>query len=189
MRHRLAVGVAVLQRVGDRLELVGRLLGQLVARAAGAQLLRVVKDGAQAGEIDRLREVFEVEFVFRRYFVGPARLDAEDVRVARDVQRRIFERRGIARQLFERLVEIAFSLLVFPGEIVFLPNVRPALATAGLGYPLLEREMIADRIVLRRGRVIEEPAEVDKVLLRRRALGQRHRLPFADEILRRHWEG
>ena len=182
-------GLRCCKRVGNRLELVGRLLGQLGARAPRAQLLRVVEDGAQTGEVHRLGEVFELEFVFRRDLVGPARLDAEDVRVAGDVQRRVFERRGVAGQLFERLVEIALLLLVFPGEIALLPDVGPAFAAAGLRRALLEGEMVADRIVLGRRRMIEQPAKVDEMLLRGRALGERDRLPFADEFLRRHWGG
>ncbi len=66
MRDRLSVGITVLQPVGDRLELVGRLLGQLVARAARAQLFRIVKDSAKVGEVDRVGEVLEFELVHRR---------------------------------------------------------------------------------------------------------------------------
>ncbi len=77
MRHRLAVGIAVLQRVGDRLELVGGVLGQLGARAAGAQLVGIEEDRVEDREILRLGEVVELEFVFGRDLVGPARLDAK----------------------------------------------------------------------------------------------------------------
>ena len=186
MRHRLAIGIALLERVGDGLELVGGFLGELRARTAGAQFVGIVKDGAKPGEIDRLGQIVEFELVFRRGFVGPARLDAEDVGVAGDMQRRIFERGRIVRQLFERLAEIALLLLVFPGEEALLPDVRPALAAANLGCALLEGEMVASGIVLCGRRVIEQAAKVDKMLMRRRALGQRHRLPFADEVLRGH---
>ena len=110
----------------------------------------IVEDGAKTSEVDRLGEVVELELVFRRDFVGPARLDAEDVRVAGDMQRRVFERGGVAGQLFERLVEIALLLLVFPGEKALLPDVRPAFAAAGLRRAFLEGEMVADRVVLGR---------------------------------------
>ena len=62
-------------------------------------------------------------------------------------------------------------------------------AATGCRRALLEGEMVAERIVLDRRRMIEQPAKVDEMLLRCRAFGQRHRLPFADEFLRRHWEG
>ena len=146
MRDRLAVGIAVLQAVGNRLELVGGFLGQLGPRAPRAQFVRIVEDGAEAGEVDRLGEVLELELVDRRDFVGPARLDAKDVRVAGDMQRRILERRGVAGQLFERLAEIALLLLVLPGEKALLPDVGPSFAAAGFRRALFEREMIADRV-------------------------------------------
>jgi hypothetical protein len=98
----------VLERVGDGLELLRRLLGQLVAGAAGAEFLRAPEDGAQAGEIDQVGQVLQLELVFRRRLVGPARLDAEDVGVAGDVQGRVLERRGVAGELLERLVKLIF---------------------------------------------------------------------------------
>ena len=91
------------------------------------------KTARRWARVDRVGELFKLEFVFRRHFVGPARLDAEDVRVAGDVQRRIFERGGIASQLFKRLIKIALLLLIFPGEVALLPDVGPAFAAAGLG--------------------------------------------------------
>ena len=189
MRDRLPVRVPVLQAIGDGLELVCSFLGELRARAPGAQFVRIVKDGAQTGEVDRVAKLFEFELVLRRNLVGPAGLDSEDVGVAGDMQRRVFESRGIAGELFQRLVEIALFLLVFPGEISLLPDIRPSLAAAGLWRALLEGEVIADRIVLDRGRMIEQPTEVDEMFLRRCAFGQRHRFPFADEFLRRHRDG
>ena len=186
MRDRLAVGIAVLQRVRDRLELVGGFLRQLGAGAPRAQLFRIEKDRVEDREILRVGEVVELEFVFGGNLVGPARLDAEEMGVAGDVQRRVLQRRGVAGELLQRLVEIALLLLVFPGEEALLPHVGEAVAAAGLGDALLEGEMVADRIVLGRGRVLDETAEVEKMLLRGRALGERDRLPFADEVLRGH---
>jgi hypothetical protein len=49
--------------------------------------------------------------------------------------------------------------------------------------------MVADRVILGRGWMFDELAEVEKMLLRGAALGERDRLPFADEILRRHARG
>ena len=187
MRHRLAIGIAMLERVRNRLELVRGFLRKLRARAARTELVGLEEDGAKTIQIDRLREIVELEFVFRRRLVGPARLDAEDMRVAGDMQRRIFERGGVVSQLFERLVEIALLLFVLPGEEALLPDIGPSFAAADLGRALFEGKMVADRIVLGGSRVVEQPAEVDEMLLRRRPFGQRHRLPFADEVLRGHW--
>ena len=43
--------------------------------------------------------------------------------------------------------------------------------------------MIAVRVVLGGRRMIEQLAKIDEMLLRGRPLGQRDRLPFADEFL------
>src|SRR5208337_3765184 len=91
-------------------------------------------------------------------------------------------------QLFERLAEIALLLLVFPGEKALLPDVRPAFAAAGLRRAFLEGEMIADRVILNWCRMVEQAAKVDEVLLGGGAFGERHRFPFANEVLRRHLE-
>jgi hypothetical protein len=105
------------------------------------------------------------------------------------MQRRVFQSHGVAGELFERLAEVALPLLVLPGEEPLLPDVRPALAAAGLGRALLEGEMVANGIVLGRRRVAEQAAEVKEMLLRRRPLGQGDRLPFADEVLRGRGRG
>ncbi len=99
---------------------------------------------------------------------------------------RIFEPGRVMRKLLHGLVEIALLLLVFPGEEALFPDVGPAIAAADLGRALFEGEMVAHRIILGGRRVVEEPAEVDEMLLRGLALGQRDRLPFLDEILRGH---
>jgi hypothetical protein len=135
MRDRLAIGIAMLERVRDRLELVGGLAGELRARAPGARLVRVVEDGPKPGEVDRLGQIVELELVSRRNFLGPSRLDAKDVRVAGDMERRVFERRRVARQLFERLAEIALLFLVLSGERALLPDVRPTLPPPVFGAP------------------------------------------------------
>ena len=93
MRDRLAVGIAMLQAIGNGLELVGGLLRQLGARLRPSAAFRIVEDRAQDGEIFRLGEIVEVELVVCGDFVGPARFDAKAMRVAGDVQRRVFERR------------------------------------------------------------------------------------------------
>jgi len=49
-----------------------------------------------------------------------------------------------------------------------------------------EREMVARRVLLGRGRMFDDPAEIEEVLLRGAALGERDRLPFSDEVLRGH---
>ena len=127
--------------------------------------------------------------VFCRRFVGPARLDAENVGVAGDMDGRIFKAGRVAAELLHGLVEIALLLLVLPGEAAFLPDVGPAFAAADFRRALLEREMIAPWIVFGGRRMIEEATQVDEMFVRRRSFGERDRLPFANEVLRRHRGG
>lgn len=61
---------------------------------------------------------------------------------------------------------------------------RYPAAPFALGGAFLEGEMVPLGVVLGWRRVAEQPAEVDEMLLRGLALGQRCRLPFADEVLR-----
>jgi hypothetical protein len=67
----------MLQTVGNRLELVGRLFGERGARALRTQKLRIVKRRAQNGEVLRLREFVDVELILCGDLVGPTRLDAK----------------------------------------------------------------------------------------------------------------
>ncbi len=134
-------------------------------------------------------EVFELEGIFLRLEIGPGGEDLEADGVADDQQRRVLQRRGVACQLNRRLVEISAALFIFPGEITLFPDVRPAVAAADDRRAFLEGEVVAGGIVFGRSGMSEQPAEVDKMLLRRRPFGQRVGLPFADEILRGHLAG
>ena len=106
--------------------------------------------------------------------------------VAGDMDGRIFEPGRVMSQLLHGLVQVALLLFVFPGEEPLLPDIGPAIAAADLGRALFEGEMVAHWIILGGRGVVEQPAEVNEMLLRRRAFGQRDRLPFLDEILRGH---
>ena len=74
-------------------------------------------------------------------------------------------------ELFEGFAEIALLLFVLPGEEALLPDIGPSFAAADLGRALFEGEMIAFRVVLGGRRVIEQLAEIDEMLLRRRPFG------------------
>ena len=164
----------------------GRLGGDHRPRAARLQGVGIMKNRAKNIEFFGIGEVFELEGIFLRLQIGPCGENLEADRVADDKQGRVLQRGGVARELDHRLVEVSPALLILPGEIALLPNVRPAVAAARDRGAFFEGEVVAVGVVLGRRRVVEQPAQIQEMLLRRRALGQRMGFPFADEILRRH---
>jgi hypothetical protein len=61
--------------------------------------------------------------------------------------------------------EVFVLAFVFPAEESLLPHVGPSLAATMLGCAFFEREVFASRIGLRGLRMIEDFAEIEKVLL------------------------
>ena len=131
---------AALQAQRDGGEFVGGFLGDRRAGLGRPQLFGIEKYRVENIEVFWLGEFVERKFVGFRDCVGPGRANEETVGVAGDLQRRVFERRRVAHQLGQRVVEIAFLLLVFPGEKALLPDVGKAVAAAGLGYAFFEGE-------------------------------------------------
>ena len=76
--------------------------------------------------------------------------------------------------------------LVLPRETVPPPHVRPAAAARILARPPLKAVPLPARIILRRRRLPQQPAQVDEMLLRRRTLLQLRRPPLANKLLRSH---
>ena len=76
--------------------------------------------------------------------------------------------------------------LYSPGEVVAFPDVGPAVAAGVLVRAPLKAVRLAGRVRLGRCRLVEQTAQVDEVLLRRRALLQRRDPPLRDEGVRRH---
>ncbi len=107
-----------------------------------------MEDRAKLPELVGLEQILEFELIFLGFERGPGGDDLEADRIADDEQRRMLQRRRIAGELHHRLVEIAPALLIFPGEVAFLPDIRPAVAPAGDGGALLKGEVLALRVRL-----------------------------------------
>jgi hypothetical protein len=75
------------------------------------------------------------------------------------------ERFAVLEQLLIGLVQIGVFAFVLPGEEAFFPDVGRALATALLGGASLEGEPFAGGVLLGRGGVADQAAQVDEVLL------------------------
>ncbi len=103
------------------------------------------------------------------------------VDVAHDEQRRVAEVVLVGEQLDVGGLEVLVLALVLPGEEVALPDVGEAVPSPGLGDPLLEGVLGADRVGLVRRRLAEHPAEVDEVLLGAGLLRGRHAAPLLGE--------
>jgi hypothetical protein len=113
-------------------------------------------------------------------------MDADALGIGDNQQRWLLERDGITLELDIGRVEVAVASLLFPSEVPSLPNIRPAVATSCFQCPFLEGVPLTCRVGVGRTWLVQHPAEVDKMRLRRRALGQLDVLPLGNEVLRRH---
>ena len=176
MRHSLRRMAARLKALRQTREFIGRLLGEHFAGHVPAQLFRI-------------GEIVESEIEGFRQRVRPGRHDPNRVGVAGHIQRRVFEIPGVLGKLFQRFAEAFFLFLVLECEIALLPDISEARRADGFERALLETIALARRIVLYRGRMVDEAAEIDEMLLRRLPLGERDGLPFFNELMRGHAEG
>jgi hypothetical protein len=113
-------------------------------------------------------------------------MDLEAIHVTDDQEPRVLQGFPVQQQLLVGLRQAAFLALVFPGEPAAHPHVRPPFAAAGLVDAALERIPSALRIGRRRLVLIQQVAQVQKVLLGGAALRQLHLFPLGNEILRSH---
>ena len=161
-------------------------LGQSLPALARTQTLRVRHRPCELVAARRVRQVLQRKLVRLAHAVGPVGAEAEPRHVGDDQKRRVLQRQRVLPQLVEGGVEVGAPALVFPGEAVALPHIGPALAARILARAALEAIGLPRRVRLRRRRLAQQPAQVDEVLLRRRALLQRRRAPLRDKRPRRH---
>ena len=110
------------------------------------------------------------EFVRFADAVGPVGADAEPRHVGDDQQRRVLQGQGVLPQLVEGGVQVGMLALVLPGEVMPFPHVGPAVAPAVLAGAALEAVVLAGRVGFGGGRLSQQSAQVDEMLLRRGAL-------------------
>jgi hypothetical protein len=153
-----------------------------------AQLFRIVEDRVQDREFFRVGEVIQSEIEGQRRRVRPGRHDPDRVGVADHIQWRVFEVPGILRKLFQCFAETFLFLFILEGEVALFPDIGEARPAGGFERAFFETIALARRILLYRGRMVDEAAEIDEMLLRRLPLGERDGLPFPDELMRGHAE-
>ena len=176
------------QRLGDGREGRRRPLGEGAPGLARPQPLGIRKGPLQSVTDRAVGEVVEVEFIGSTDAVRPVGADAEPPQVGDDQQRRVLQRQRILPELGERRIKVGALALVLPGKAVALPDVGPAVAARVLAGAAFKAIRCARRVGLSRCRFVQEPTEVEEVLLRRRPLFQRGIAPLGDKGVRRHAE-
>jgi len=94
----------------------------------------------------RICKIIKTEFIFFGNGIRPSSSNEELVRIARDLQRWIFERCSVPDELPKCLLEVAFLLFVLPSKEALLPNVGKTLSAAGLGGSFFKGEPFAGGI-------------------------------------------
>ena len=186
LRHRLRIVAPVPQTLREFRERRRRTLRHRLPRLARSQPLRVRHRPLELVAGHAVGEIVECELVRHAHAVRPVGADAEPRHVRDDQQRRVLQCECVLTQLVERRVEIRAAALVLPRETAALPYIGPAVAAGVLPRAALEAVPLARRVDVRRCRLAEQPAQVDEVLLRRRAFLQLRRPPLGDELARRH---
>ena len=174
------------QGQGQVAEAAGGGFGERRRGLPGPQPLRVGEGPLEHLARLGVAQVVQRDDAHRRHGAGEGGVDDDAVDIADDQQRRVFQRRRVQLQLLEGGLQVLPLALVLPAEAGAPPDIGPAVAAAGLGRPVLEGEPLAGRVGLGRRGLVEQPAQVDEMLLRRRALLERGVPPFANEGVGHH---
>ena len=126
------------QPLGDGGEILGGVLGDLLAGLGGLQPLGMAEDVVQQARASRCARGLRAKVVLLLNRVGPVGVDAKPLGVGDDQQRRIFQRDRIELELLIGAVEVGPVLLVFPAEMPALPDVGEAARAVDLGDALFK---------------------------------------------------
>lgn len=148
VRDGLRIQAPLAHGLGDFGEMAAGLLGDGFTGNAGSEFVRRVKYGVEDFEAARLVERRQGDVVGPGGRVVEVGVDADDVHVAHDQQRRVVEVGAVFEQLVISGVEVFVPAFVFPAKEVLFPNVGPAVAAAVFGRAFLEGERVACGISL-----------------------------------------
>ena len=182
VRHALRLVAPLAKRLRELREGRCRALRQRLSALTRPEPLRVGHRPLQLVAHARVGKVLQRELVGQADAVGPVGADSEPRHVRDDEQRRVLECQRVLPQLIECGVKVRPAPLVLPREAVALPHVGPAVAAGVLACPALEAVVLAGRVDLGRCRLSKQPAQIDEVFLRRRALLQLRCSPLGDEL-------
>jgi hypothetical protein len=167
-------------------EAAGRVLRQGGGGLAGTKALGIGEGPLEQAPLGRVAQVLQGEDMDIRHRAGEGGVDDDGLDVRDDQERRVLQGRGVDLKLLEGDLEILALALVLPAVAAAPPDVRPALPSPGLGGALLEAVPGTDRVRLRRCWLIQQPAEVDEVLLRGGALLEGRVPPLGDKLVWGH---
>jgi hypothetical protein len=159
--------------------MAGGFFGDGGERFDRAQLFRLGEYPAQGLQVFGLADVGDGDTARQVGVAGEGGMDLDDLAVADDQERRIFQFKGVVGELLQRGAQVAPRPLVLSAEVAALPDIGPTLATTGLAGTSLET------VVVGIARLVhpEQFAQVIEVALRTGALGERVLLPQCDETL------
>ena len=186
VRNRVRVVAPLAQRLCERCKGCRYTLREGLPGLARSQPLGIGERPLEPVARCNISEVLQSEFVGSADAVGPVGADSEPPHVRDDQQRRVLQRQRVGPKLSESSVEIGSLSLVLPGKVVALPDIGPAVPAGVLASTPLEAVCLAGRVGLGRGRLAQQPAQVDRVLLRLGALLQLGGVPLRNELVRRH---
>ena len=165
----------------------GSALGEGLTTLARAQPLWVGHGPLEFVAHGGVGQIIQCELVNHADTVRPVGVNAEARHVGDYQQGRVLQCQRILAQLVEGGVQILVFALVLPCEAVAFPDIGPAAAAGVFARAALKAVALPAGVVFRRRRFIQQPAQVDEVLLRGRALVQFRRVPFGYELLRFHY--
>ena len=184
------LGIPAAHVVGDELEGVGGVFGDLLGVAAGVQAFGSLEHGAEpVHDLGPAGDFGVAEFVDALFGVGEVAVDLPVVDVGDDQQRGIVQVFAVLQQLlvggFEVFVFV--GAFVFDGEMVFVEDIGASVA-AGFLQGLLEDEGFAGvGFAVAAGHVdANQAADIEEVGLPALELAQGGVRPFVDEGLRGH---
>ena len=167
---------------GELGELAGGLGGDCGGGFLGTELFGIGEHPFEQLPGFRLGQLLDADFARFVRVAGEGGVDDDAFAVADDKQRRVVELQGVVGELLEGGAEVAAWLLVFPAEVLALPDVGPAIAAGRFSGAALET------VIFRVARLGDgkQVAEVVEMGLRAGALGERVVLPQGDKLFRGH---
>jgi hypothetical protein len=169
------------QQQSDPREAGGGLRRYALAGRVRPQPLGMQKAVAQQPPLWRVTEIAELNNVLLGDRVGEIPVDTNFLHVRHDQERRIAERIGVLLQLRVGLDEVLCVALVFPNEAAVPPDIGIARLVADLAGVLLEIVTAPPRLF-----DAKQIAQIEEMLLGRRAFRAGIAAPFGVEFFRRH---
>ena len=172
------------QAVGQLRKVAGGLFGDLLRSLRGLESRGVVKQVAQRLQAFGGRQIIQSEGgnAFNR--VGKVGVNLERIDIRDDQQGRVFEGFAVLEKLLVSLIQVGVFALVFPGKMPAVPHIGEAVAAGQLPRPGLEGEERALGVKVSRSGVVDESADVEKMLLIGGAFFEFCLPPFGDELMR-----